>query len=260
MERHRIETLLALSLALISVQIGTNGRCFAAQAPKTVELHDPQPTPPESGRYPSALLSLDSQDRALLVDKKTRTLTVWESEGDKIKPVAEFAVDLGAREGNKTAEGDRKTPEGIYFFQSSMDGHKLDFDNYGEHVFTTDYPNVFDQLEKKTGKGIWLHAIPDSKSLKRGSHGCVVVRNKAIEELEKYIEVKRTPMIVLDQVEYLNGRDWTRERSRWKKIFPDATEIFTEGTNLVVKFGQKVLYAVQKDEGLKVIKEVTASI
>src|SRR5665213_1176069 len=207
MELPRIRLFLALGSALFLLQTGTSARCLATDAAKTVEQIDPAPILPVAGRLPSALLSLNTNSGlfshyAFLVDKKARTLTVWQSAGDKIKAVESFAIDLGAHPGDKTAEGDSKTPEGIYFFQRSMDGKKLDYSSYGEHIFTTDYPNFFDRLEKKTGRGIWLHAIPDSTSLQRGSHGCVVVRNKVIEGLAKYIELKRTPMIVVDQVEY----------------------------------------------------------
>jgi murein L,D-transpeptidase YafK len=210
---------LALSLGLSAAHIETS----AQEVSKTDQKPDPVEQVPLPGTYPHALLSLTSDSGAFspyafLVDKSTRTLTVWRNENDKPKLVGAWSADIGRQGGDKVAEGDLKTPEGIYFFQTMMDGAKLDFNQYGVRIFTMDYPNYFDKLEKKTGSGIWLHAIPDSKSLLRGSRGCVVVRNKVIEELAQYIDLKKTPIVVINQVNYLTEAQWTDQRkvfSQW---------------------------------------------
>ncbi|MGZ3722263.1 MAG: L,D-transpeptidase family protein [Bdellovibrionales bacterium] len=285
----RYGSTLVLSSAVILLQIGTFDRCFATDSAKTVEPSDPPVALPESGQLPSALLSLNSEhglfsQYALLVDKKSRTLTVWHSDGDKIKAIAAYPADLGAKPGDKMYAGDLKTPEGIYFIQDTMDGKKVDSDKYGERIFTLDYPNEFDRLEKKTGKGIWLHAISDKKSLQRGSHGCVVVRNKTIEDLAKYIELKRTPLIVTDQVEYLSESEWTGAQKKLKALLESwklkkegefarseinlkSVQIFIQGRKIVVRFlesdktdttdevGTKVLYALRGEDGLEVVSE-----
>lgn len=223
-----IKSILALSSALILAQIGTFSVAQTAEVAKTDQKPDPKAEqkadpiaqlPPE-GKFPHALLSLTSESGAFsryafLVDKSTRTLTIWENAKDSVKFVAAFPADIGRQSGDKVSEGDHKTPEGIYFFQTMMDGAKVDFSQYGVRIFTMDYPNYFDKLERKTGSGIWLHAIPDSKSLLRGSRGCVVVRNKVIEELAKYIELKRTPIVVINSVEYMTAEDWIKQKEKF---------------------------------------------
>lgn len=213
---------LALALGLLLTQVGTIPPLFAAEDPKSDQKGDPIAVAPASGQYPHALLSLTSDtgsfsQYAFLVDKSQRTLTVWQNEKDRVKLVGAWPADIGRSQGDKVAEGDKKTPEGIYFFQTTMDGAKVDFDKYGVRIFTMDYPNYFDKLEKKTGTGIWLHAIPDSKSLLRGSSGCVVVRNKVIEELGKYIDLKRTPIVVVNKVEYLTEKQWLDQRQKFSE-------------------------------------------
>jgi murein L,D-transpeptidase YafK len=214
----------ALALGLLLTQVGTNLHARAQEVPKSDQKPDPVAVVPPAGEYPHTLLSLTSESGAFsqyafLVDKSRRTLTVWQNEDNgKIKLVGAWPADIGRMEGDKVAEGDKKTPEGIYFFQNTMDGAKVDFDKYGVRIFTMDYPNYFDKLEKKTGQGIWLHAIPDSKSLLRGSSGCVVVRNKVIEDLAKYIELKKTPIVVVNHVDYLTEKQWEANRqtfSNW---------------------------------------------
>ncbi len=208
-----LKCILSLATALVLAQNRTSN----AEVSKNDQKPDPVEQVPKAGTYPHALLSLTTESGvfspyAFLVDKSTRTLTVWRNESDKPKLVGAWPADIGRAGGDKSTEGDHKTPEGVYFFQTMMDGAKVDFSQYGVRIFTMDYPNYFDKLEKKTGSGIWLHAIPDSKSLLRGSRGCVVVRNKVIEELKQYIDLKKTPIVVINKVNYLTEAEWSEQR------------------------------------------------
>ncbi len=179
---------------------------------------DPVAQVPQSGQLPNVLLSLNTSNGvfspfAFLVDKARRTLTVWKNAEDTLELVGAWPTDIGRRGGDKLVQGDHRTPEGVYFFQTTQDGRAVDYTNYGVKIFTLDYPNYFDRLERKTGNGIWFHAIPDTKSLLRGSRGCVVVRNQVIEDLAKYIELKSTPMVIVDEVNYLNSKDWANTKT-----------------------------------------------
>ena len=84
-----------------------------------------------------------------------------------------------------------------------LEGESLNFDEYGKRAFTMNYPNFFDLLQGKSGSGIWLHAIPESKSLNRGSRGCLVVRNAVIDTVGKYIDLSNTPIVVQHNVTYV---------------------------------------------------------
>ena len=133
---------------------------------------------------------------AFVVDKKNRTLAVWQQTNNGLKKVASFPADMGKNDGPKKSAGDFKTPEGIYFLQTRLEGSGLDYKLYGKRAFTTDYPNFFDRREGKTGSGIWLHAVPDEVALTRGSRGCVVVRNDVILDLTQYVRLGRTPLLI----------------------------------------------------------------
>jgi murein L,D-transpeptidase YafK len=188
---------------------------------------DPVVQNPPEGKVPQTLVSLSSDTHyAFVVDKAKRTLTLWKNS--KIPSlVAAYPTDMGKEKGNKLYRGDSRTPEGIYFFQQTYQQPYLDFELYGQRAFTMDYPNFFDRREKKTGGGIWLHAIPDTKSLNRGSRGCVVVRNDVIDKLKVYIELKKTPVIVQNQVDYLSPEEWLKQQSdktAWLKNWKEAWE------------------------------------
>ncbi len=140
---------------------------------------------------------------AFVVDKKARSLSVWLQESGGFKQVAQFPADLGRQDGDKRASGDHRTPEGIYFLLNRLEGPSLDFGQYGQRAFTTDYPNFFDRLDGKTGNGIWLHAVPDKTPLTRGSRGCVVVRNNVIGSLTQYVRLQKTPILIEKEVDYV---------------------------------------------------------
>lgn len=167
-----------------------------------------------AGESPAALIKLGDgkyySSTAIVVDKSKRKLTVWSKLQNEIHQIAEFPSDLGKNEGDKISRGDYKTPEGVYFLEKLLEGPGLSFTEYGVRAFTTNYPNLFDKRDGKTGDGIWLHAIPDTVSLERGSRGCVVVRNDAILEISKFVKLGSTPIIIADSVSLLNDQEKQR--------------------------------------------------
>lgn len=182
--------------------------------------------------FPAPLLQISETEAfsryVLLVDKEKRKLSVFERSGENIKKVDEYPTDIGKNGGNKTKRDDHKTPEGIYFLEKQLAPPEIPFNLYGTMAFTTNYPNLFDQREKKTGSGIWLHAIPDSVPLTRGSRGCVVVRNNVIKKLHDYIKLRETPILIFDQVNYLTREEHEKRRlelnafvEEWRKSWEE---------------------------------------
>jgi murein L,D-transpeptidase YafK len=254
---------------------------------------------------------------AFLVSKESRLLQVYEPNGDSIRLVAEYPADIGKSDGDKTKANDHKTPEGIYFLETKLTQPHIPFDLYGSLAFTTNYPNVFDRQLNKTGSGIWLHAIPDTVPLTRGSRGCVVVRNDAIKKLSDYVVLERTPILIFDQVKFVSSKEhqarrqelsqfvaewkkswesqeidkymsfydqsfksqnmgwaaWKRYKTSLKKKYDfvkveiNQPSVFESKGQIVIKalqqytsdghsdFGQKIIYARQTSNGIKIIRE-----
>ncbi|MEE6251165.1 MAG: L,D-transpeptidase family protein [Bdellovibrionota bacterium] len=168
-------------------------------------------------KIPSNLLRIGDgsyySEYAVVVDKDKRLTSVWQNANGKLQKVKEYVNDLGKASGDKKVEGDNKTPEGIYFFQSVLQGNQIPYEKYGVKALTTNYPNLFDEREGKTGYGIWLHAIPDTESLVRGSEGCVVVRNKDIEEISKLVKLDDSFFVVDDSLTYISEDELVKKRS-----------------------------------------------
>ena len=158
------------------------------------------------GRLPRALLSLDDEvTNALLVDKKSHRLYVYERDSDGTpKLVQEFYVSTGKANGNKQVSGDLRTPEGVYFITRHIPGEKLP-DLYGVGAYPMNYPNEWDKRQGKTGYGIWLHGTEAAYYSRPplDSEGCVVLPNIDLSAVEKYLKPGTTPIVVSDRVEWL---------------------------------------------------------
>lgn len=147
---------------------------------------------------------------AILVEKSTQKLYLYDKDYKLIKT---FQITTGQNQGDKRGEGDRKTPEGIYFFTKVKEQKEL-LPKYGVMALPINYPNFIDTIQHKKGNGIWLHATDDpSRPLKPfDSKGCVVAANEDIVELADYIKLQATPMVVVDKIEYDTAENITNTR------------------------------------------------
>jgi len=187
---------------------------------------------------PSNILMMDSKfsHHILVVEKATHKLHLYENDGTFPKLVKTFSTATGKFKGDKTTNGDHKTPEGIYTIYDFLSKEELlrrhgsYAEIYGNGAFPMDYPNFIDSRSGKSGGGIWLHSTDDDNRISKGldSRGCVVVQNADLKELSKYIELKNTPIIVVQDIFYLSRTTWERNRkdiseaiSKWIKAWQD---------------------------------------
>jgi murein L,D-transpeptidase YafK len=207
-----------MAFALLSAATSYSGTA------KTVLPRDPAAqNPPEKANYPEGLISIPDNDHfskyVFVVGKKERTLWVIERNGEELKILESFATDMGKNDGEKTKANDFRTPTGIYFLQKRMTQPEIPFSLYGNLAFSTDYPNIFDKREAKTGYGIWLHAVPDSIPLTRGSRGCVVVRNAVIQKLQDYVKLGQTPLVIFNEVNFVTYERHLELRKKYRDFF-----------------------------------------
>ncbi len=209
-------------------------RCSSATLTMFIFTFVLQSTPAHSEDkklLPLEVLSISSDARlsstVLIADKTERKLSVFDlSSIQQEQAKQQFDIDIGKKDGNKTKKNDKKTPEGIYLLEKKITPPEIPFDLYGSMAFTTNYPNFFDKFENKTGSGIWLHSVPDSVALNRGSKGCVVLRNEAIRQVESFISLGKTFLLINDQISWLNLTEHTKEKefalswlNQWKALW-----------------------------------------
>jgi murein L,D-transpeptidase YafK len=150
---------------------------------------------------PARAATAPHSSTAILVDKKTNTLLLTEYVDGGYKVVKKYHATLGQVTGDKADDGDLKTPEGIYTFNSLLRPPRIQA-KLGVMAFNMNFPNAYDDIAGVKGSGIMLHATNEPERLKKNydSHGCVVVRNEEIQELKSSIRLGLTPILIFPEL------------------------------------------------------------
>ena len=189
---------------------------------------------PDPDLVPRAILQLrEDQKYALVVDAKRSRLYVYENQAGQLKFVTDYYISQGKLGINKLKAGDQKTPIGVYYITGRLSGARLP-DFYGAGALPINYPNEWDRLNGRSGSGIWLHGTPpDSFSRPPlSSDGCVVLTNPDLHKLAASIEVGKTPVVISDNVEFVNQKKLDSDRSTAVKLV-DAWRRDRESQNSV---------------------------
>ncbi len=186
----------------------------------------------EEPLYPAALLNwmVDGTFHALIVDKSKQTLSVWRIEDGEPRMIESYGCSTGEKQGDKWVRGDMKTPEGVYFFCSVIEGRKLP-PKYGLWAFTTDYPNFVDRRRGKSGDGIWLHGRDKPVGGTPDSNGCIALDNHDLIKVSRFIRLQSTPLIVVKKIE-LAPRSVIMDREREVRDFIESWRQAWESQNL----------------------------
>jgi murein L,D-transpeptidase YafK len=169
---------------------------------------------PPSGSLPRQIIMMaPHQKYALLADAERARLYVFRNENGEPVLVEDFYMTIGRKGAEKRAEGDQKTPTGVYFISQRLPAAQLT-DFYGAGAFPINYPNEWDRKQGNTGHGIWLHGVPSNTYSRppRSSDGCVVVSNPDLIALSKYVQPGITPLIIATRTEWLERNVWLAQR------------------------------------------------
>lgn len=188
--------------------------------------------PPE-GTVPSQFLSLSPQSRhAIAVDASRSRLYLFENltpasptDGltaePRLKLLGDFYISVGLSGIEKSIEGDKRTPLGVYYITSTLNPDSLP-DLYGVGALPINYPNPLDQARGKTGSGIWLHGTPREQFVRapQASDGCVVLSNPDLERLLSTVRIRTTPVVIASELQWV--RPETQQADR--RAFEDTLE------------------------------------
>ena len=160
---------------------------------------------PAPGMVPSQFLALSPQTKhAIAVDASRSRLYLFENTTAGLKLVADYYISVGKSGIEKSAEGDLRTPLGVYFITSNLDP-KLLRDYYGSGALPINYPNQLDVKRGKTGGGIWLHGAPPTQFSRAplATDGCVVLANPDLERIIKTVEIRSTPVVIAQSLKWV---------------------------------------------------------
>jgi len=158
----------------------------------------------------------------VVVDKSEQHLYIYKYDGN-YHLVKSLQCSTGENKGIKQHNGDKKTPEGVYFFTRVLEKSDLvrmyggyTAAQYGLRAFDMDYPNPVDRLMDRRGNGIWLHGTnePERAHLPYSTRGCVVMRNGDVGLISPMIKLNDTPIIIVDNISYNPVAEIDSENSR----------------------------------------------
>jgi len=201
MKRYRIQFLFVMIL-LISAKAESSATRRPDPSLDTIAM--PQLDKDALKKIPDVLVAFEpgaSVEYAFVVEKVTQQIILYGYD-TKLKEIYRTKGSTGEVPGAKTRSGDKKTPEGVYFFTKEYVKKDL-APIYGSRAFPMDYPNLLDQRAKRDGYGIWLHGT--NKPIEsRDTNGCIVLKNEDIDKFGKLIALNRTSIVVTDKIEYVD--------------------------------------------------------
>jgi len=137
---------------------------------------------------------LESYSEVLTCDKERSTLNLYtKDKNSTYKFEQNYSAFTGKEKGDKTKEGDLKTPIGIYTLTEKISNPDS---FYGPLAFVTSYPNIYDRYRGKNGSGIWIRGLPTEQERDEFTKGCIAINNQNIEYLDKKIDIKKTLLII----------------------------------------------------------------
>ena len=142
-------------------------------------------------------------------------------------PLRVYPCSTGENRGPKSQKNDKRTPEGIYFVTNSFLRKDLT-PIYGDRAFPLDYPNVRDRKLGRKGYGIWIHGT--NEVLKpHDTNGCIVFANKDVRDLAGYVRERHTPVIITQEIDFVEKEQLLRERMQIKSFIDDWTSAWKGG-------------------------------
>jgi murein L,D-transpeptidase YafK len=169
---------------------------------------------PPAGTVPSQFISLPPTIRhAIAVDASRSRLYLFENSSAGIQLVADHYASIGKLGADKRVEGDQRTPLGVYFITSHLEGRQLT-DFYGAGALTLNYPNEYDRRLGRTGSGIWLHGVPADNFARSplSTDGCVVLSNAEMQSIIARVQPRNTPVVIARELNWVTPAAKEHER------------------------------------------------
>ena len=189
---------------------------------------------PAAGSVPREFQQLDVSVRhAVAIDASKSRLYLFGNEKGKLRLIRDFYVSIGKFGMGKTAEGDQRTPQGVYFIGRQIPGPRLP-EFYGKGALTLNYPNDWDRAVDRSGDGIWLHGAPPDQfaRLPEASDGCIVLSNPDLILLMKTLD-RQTPVLIRDKLQWAGAGErvqgqaddgFGRVLDRWQQAWKGADQ------------------------------------
>ena len=169
---------------------------------------------------PKSIIKLaDNVPYAFLVELSKSRLYLIRNKNGIPEIISDYYVSIGKAGFNKKVSGDNKTPIGVYKITSYLVDQDLP-ELYGDGAYPINYPNIWDKRNKRTGYGIWIHGVPRDVYSRPPltSEGCIVTSNHTLRKLKKYTVLGKTPIILVEKINWIKRNDWHQNKNNAKEI------------------------------------------
>ncbi|MBO4670242.1 MAG: L,D-transpeptidase [Bacteroidales bacterium] len=136
----------------------------------------------------------------IVVDKQAMTLSLMAPDSTLIKS---YPIACGTNYGNKTRNGDRKTPEGRFTINEILNSRGLTHDfGDGKGPVRNAYGPWFLRLDVPCRRDIGIHGthLPESIGT-RATEGCIRLTNEDITDLRQRVRVGTVVIILPDKIQ-----------------------------------------------------------
>ncbi|MDR0304572.1 MAG: L,D-transpeptidase family protein [Chitinispirillales bacterium] len=158
----------------------------------------------------------------IVVDKFYKAMYILKQGRKKWGVIKTYPIAMGSSDGRKQREGDKKTPEGLYFVVEKKVEQELN-EIYGPHAFVLNYPNKRDITEGRGGSGIWIHGASEN-TVPAESRGCLSMHNLYIKDLNGIIgDGLLTPVFIVNE-NFSDFRSMINLEEVWKERVEVAEE------------------------------------
>ena len=186
------------------------------------------------------ILRLPSHMYAAIVSKSYQKMIIIKMENGYPVVADQFIAVTGLKFGDKRYKGDMRTPSGVYF-PVSFKPERILPSYFGKGAYPLNYPNALDKyIIHRDGDGIWIHGSNEKKLLFFSSKGCVILNNKDFSELEKYVVLKKTPVIIQERFVKLKIDEFNRLKEKidnfidqWEKAL---LQLYARNTTAIENF------------------------
>jgi murein L,D-transpeptidase YafK len=161
-------------------------------------------------------------EQLVLVDKAAKMMYLFKGGAGPWEVERAYQIATGERDGRKMVEGDKKTPEGVYFIVGRKYSSELT-NLYGPAAFILDYPNEEDRKAGRTGHGIWVHGSDRGNIPPLFTQGCVAVSNPDILDFAGVVRSwPGVPVVIVsgeeDGKKHLASIDFPKLKTRGEEV------------------------------------------
>jgi murein L,D-transpeptidase YafK len=175
---------------------------------------------PPADTIPTQFIEIPPTTRnAIAVDASRSRLYVFENGPKGLHLIADHYASIGRLGAEKSAQGDQRTPLGVYYITSRLEGKQLT-DFYGVGALPLNYPNEYDRRQGRTGSGIWLHGVPSDSYARspNSTDGCVALANPELQTILERVQPRSTPVIIAKSLEWVPQHSAEHERRNMRNL------------------------------------------